>query len=81
MTEFQTGVSTSVDASQILRQLSATVLLPLLLGQLARRAMEFKRGAGKPTGLGRQVTSKLGIVSQVWNSYTFARGKVNFSHP
>jgi len=65
-----TGVSASVNASQILQQLSLTVLLPLFLGQLARRTVErsnqFKKGAGKQTILSsRNITSKLGVVSQI----------------
>ena len=46
---FQTGVSATVDSGRIVRQLSATVLLPLLLGQLARRiaaAAAQRRGKG-----------------------------------
>jgi sodium/bile acid cotransporter 7 len=36
----QTGVSTAVSASSILSQLSLTVLLPLIVGQLVRRVLE-----------------------------------------
>jgi len=68
-----TGVTTTVNASRILEQLSLTVLLPLFVGQVVRRMVEgvpaphSKSETGKPRHLrlSRRFTSKLGLVSQI----------------
>ena len=62
---FQTGASTSVSASSILSQLSLTVLLPLVVGQLVRRGLEQREKQQQQHRRLRFLLSRLSVLSRL----------------